>query len=84
MIKPYAITQIKDDADIEKIDNLFRILFRRCGDKEIKYLEFTGSGVWATPNMIGEKELVLCENKTDNILRLYTKVAGVLRYIQFM
>lgn len=80
MIKPYKIV---DSKDVESIDNLFSILFRQGQGKEFRSLKRTGTGVWITADMIEEKEIVLVKNVTHNILRLYTKFEGELKYIQF-
>lgn len=83
MIKPYKITQIKDDKDVEMLDNLLSILFNQAQERQHKYLKFTTAGQWVNADTIGEKEIVLAENTAENKVRLYTKINGVLRYLTF-
>ncbi len=79
--KPYKITKIDNNQDIERLDNLLSLLFTNIQPQEHRYLAFTGAGVWLSADDIREKELILCENTTDNERRLYTKISGTLRYI---
>ena len=83
MQKPYKITELQTPQDTERLDNLLTILFDRAQEKEFRYLEFTGTGVWPGNKLIEEKELVLVRNTADNVVRLYTKVAGILKYLQW-
>jgi hypothetical protein len=79
--KPYKITKLENDSDIERLDNLLTILFSQSQPKETLYKTLTGAGVWITVEDIGEKQLMLVENTTDNVRRLYTKINGTLRYV---
>lgn len=81
MNKPYNITKLSNPKDIQLLDNLLTILFKGIQDKEHLYKTLTGAGVWITTDDIGEKQLMLVENTTDNVRRLYTKINGNLRYI---
>ena len=80
MIKPEKVTGVESPKDIERIDNLFAILFQASQDKEHTKLTFTGAGVWPTVDLIPERGLIICENTTDVAVRLYTKLAGTLVY----
>ena len=82
MQKPYKIIEIKTEKDVELVDNLFTILFSNVQGKGIKTFEFTTTGVWVTAGSVGEKELVFAINTVDGV-RLYTKIAGNLKYIAF-
>lgn len=83
MIKPYKITQVKDDKDIEMVDNLFSILFSQTQGKEHIYLKFSVAGQWVDAKSVGEKEIVFAENTAENRVRLYTKINGTLRFLSF-
>jgi len=73
--KPYSVKP-------GDVDNLFTVIFTNAQDKEHRYLTFSGTGVWPAASLVAEKEVVFCYNSTDNVYRLYTKIAGTLRYVQ--
>lgn len=83
MIKNEKIQSVGKPEDLVRIDNLFSTLFAGAQDKEHSYRVFTGAGVWPAAEVIGEKRLVLCNNTTDAEVRLYTKIAGNLKYLTF-
>lgn len=82
MQKPYNISAVSDKKSIELLDNLFTILFKGVQGREIKTLEFAATGVWPTVAMLAEKEIVFAVNAVDGV-RLYTKIAGVLKFVAF-
>lgn len=82
MNKPYKIVELKTPKDTELVDNLFSIIFSNMQNREVKTLEFVTTGVWPVANMLAEKEIVFAVNAVDGV-RLYTKVAGIVRYIAF-
>jgi uncharacterized caspase-like protein len=81
MNKPYSITALDNSKDIGLLDNLFTIVFSSIQDKEHIFLTFSGTGVWPTAAMIGEKQMFICKNTTDNAVRVYTKISGALWYV---
>ena len=83
MQKPYPITNLEGQENIRLLDNSLTILFREAQSKEFVYTEYTGAGVWPAAADIGEKQLVLVKNVTDNAVRLYTRIGGTLKYIAF-
>lgn len=83
MNKTEKITGLTSPKDIERVDNLFNLIFQQAQNKEFTRLEFTGAGVWPSAAMIPERGVIICENTTDAEVRLYTKLAGNLKKIVF-
>lgn len=88
MQKPHKITAAETPQDVERIDDLFSILFRQGQGKEHTLLEITGAGVWPGAGLdaavIPERNIILCYNSTDGAYRVYTKIKDVLKYIAWI
>lgn len=84
VIKPNPVTSLDQPGDAAKVDNLFSILFLQAQGKELNYIEFTGVGELPAAEDIHELQLTIVHNSTDGVFRLYTKIRGNLKFLNWL
>lgn len=85
MQKPRAVKTIEDASDA------LDVIFSNAQDKELKMISYTGTDVWPVDDGatlykdVLEKQLMIAKNTADDGItvsyRLYTKIAGKVKYI---